>query len=169
VILLKAENTTEGLDNYTSKMMKQLNNTQILRQGYRYVNGMDAYQTFLSMVTDSTEGETQRNEAVNVDISCIRKGGIIFTFFSAASQPDFPTYQYTVSRTIDSFNELRSPGHLKRRPYRLSIRRARQGQTLRTFLSNLGTPAPNWNQIALLNGMELDQPLSDSQLIKIIN
>ena len=86
VVLLKAENTTEGLDNYTSKMMNQLKNTQVLRQGYRYVNGLDAYQTLLSMVTENTEGEEQKDEALNVDISCIRKGGIIFTFFSAASQ-----------------------------------------------------------------------------------
>ena len=152
-------------------MMNQLKNTQILRQGYRYINGMDAFQTLLKMVSENTGGEEEAkgNETLNVDISCIRKGGIIFTFFSAASQPDFPVYQYNIARIIDSFNELRSPGHLKRRPYRLSIRRVRQGQTLRSFLSNLGIPTANWKQIALINGMELDQPLDDNQLIKIFN
>jgi predicted Zn-dependent protease len=169
VILLKAESSAEGLDNYTLDMMNQLKNTRILRQGYRYINGLDAYQTVLSMVTDSDEAEEQNEEAINVDISCIRKGGIIFTFFSAASQTDFPTYRNRIARTIDSFNPLSSPRHLQRRPYRLSIRRVRREQTLRTFLSTLGIPKSQWQPIALINGLEPDHVVSAQQLIKIIH
>ncbi|UCH97336.1 MAG: M48 family metalloprotease [Candidatus Aminicenantes bacterium] len=168
VILLQAESTSEALDSYTGKMMKQLSNPQILREGYRYINGMDAYHTLASMVTDTSGGEGETAQELNVQVSCIRKGGIIFTFFSAASQPDFSTYRYAIDRTVESFNRLTSPGHINRRPYRVAVRRIQYPRSLSDFLSRLGIPRQNWNQIALINGMELNHQLSANQLVKII-
>lgn len=168
VILLRAENTTDALDSYTKKMMNKLSNPQILQEGYRYINGMDAYHSLASMLADTSDKEGQTNQELNVQISCIRKEGIIFTFFSVASQTDYPTYQYTINNTISSFNRLTSPGYLNLRPTRVSIRRSRQNQSLGNFLSTLGIPEKNWKQIALINGMEVNQQLSANQLVKII-
>jgi predicted Zn-dependent protease len=168
VILLQAESTTEALDGYTKKMMNKLSNPQILQEGYRYINGMDAYHSLASMLTDTSEGEAQTNQELNVQVSCIRKEGIIFTFFSAASQADYPTYQYTINNTISSFNRLTSPAYINQTPNRVSIRRSQQNQSLSNFLSTLGIPQNNWKQIAIINGMEVDQQLSVDQLVKII-
>jgi predicted Zn-dependent protease len=168
VILLKAENTTDALDSYTKKMINKMSNPQVLREGYRNINGMNAYHSLASMLTDTSEGERQTNQELNVQISCIRKEGIIFTFFSAASQSDYPTYQYAINRTINSFNRLTSPGYLKQRPHRVTIRRSRQNQSLGNFLLTLGIPEKNWKQIALINGMEVGHQLSAHQLVKII-
>ncbi len=167
VMLLKTENTSEALDSYTRKMMNQLTNPQVHQQGYRYINGLDAYHTLFSTAVDTSE-EPQTGQKLGVQISCIRKGGLVFTFFSAAAQSDFSYYRYTIDRTVDSFGELRSAQHIKRSPQRVTIRRARQGQTLREFLSGQLIPTRDWNQIAIINGMELSQPLTENQLVKIV-
>jgi predicted Zn-dependent protease len=120
------------------------------------------------MLTDTSEGEAQTNQELNVQVSCIRKEGIIFTFFSAASQADYPTYQYTINNTINSFNRLTSPAYINQTPNRVSIRRSQQNQSLSNFLSTLGIPQNNWKQIAIINGMEVNQQLSVDQLVKII-
>jgi predicted Zn-dependent protease len=168
VILLKAESTTESLDSYTKKMIDKLSDPQVLQEGFRYINGMNAYHSLASMLTDTSEGEGETNQELNVQVSCIRKEGIIFTFFSAAAQSDYLTYQYTINDTINSFNRLTSPRYINQRPNRVSIRRSRQNQSLGNFLSTLGIPQKNWKQIALINGMEADQQLSANQLVKII-
>jgi predicted Zn-dependent protease len=168
VILLKAESTTESLDSYTKQMINKLSNPRILQEGYRYINGMNAYHSLASMLTDASGEEGQTNQELNVQVSCIRKEGIIFTFFSAASQSDYPTYQYAISNTISSFNRLTSPGYLNQRPTRVSIRRSRQNQSLGNFLSTLGIPQKYWKQIALINGMEVNHQLSANQLVKIV-
>jgi predicted Zn-dependent protease len=168
VILLKAESTTEALDGYTKKMINKLSNPQILQEGYRYINGMDAYHSLAAMAADTSGEEGQTNQELNVQVSCIRKEGIIFTFFSAASQSDYPTYQYAINNTISSFNRLTSPAYINQTPNRVSIRRSRQNQSLSNFLSTLGIPQKNWKQIALINGMEVDHQLSANQLVKIV-
>jgi predicted Zn-dependent protease len=168
IILLKAENTSESLDSYTKKMINNLSNPQVLQEGYRYINGMNAYHSLASMLTDTSGKEGQTNQELNVQVSCIRKEGIIFTFFSAAAQSDYPTYQYAIDNTINSFNRLTSPRFLKQRPQRVAVRRSRQTQSLGNFLSTLGIPQKYWKQIALINGMEVDQQLSANQLVKIV-
>ncbi len=168
VILLKAESTAESLDSYTKKMINKLSNPQILQEGYGYINGMNAYHSLAAMAADTSGEEGQTAQELNVQVSCIRKEGIIFTFFSAASQSDYPTYQYTINNTISSFNRLTSPGFLNQRPTRVSIRRSRQNQSLGNFLSTLGIPQKYWKQIALINGMEVNHQLSANQLVKIV-
>ncbi len=168
VVLLQAETTTEALDGYTKKMISKLSNPQILQEGYRYINGMDAYHSLASMLTDASGAEGQTAQELNVQVSCIRKEGIIFTFFSAASQSDYLTYQYTINNTISSFNRLTSPAFINQAPNRVSLRRSRGNQSLGDLLSTLGIPEKNRKQIALINGMELGQQLSVDQLVKII-
>ena len=170
VIILKTENTSEPLDSYTQKMMKSISNPQVIQQRYMSVNGLDAYHTLLEFLPSSgesaTEGETS-NE-INVRLSCIRKGSTIFSFFSAAATPDFSTYQHDINNTINSFNGLYSPQHLKRKPLRVYVKRVKRQQSLKNFLLHLVIPNQNWNKISLINAMELDQQLSRNQLVKVI-
>ena len=168
VILLKAESNAESLDGYTKKMLNKLTNPQIIQEGYSYINGMNAYHSLASMLTDTGTGEGQTGQELNVLISCIRKEGIIYTFFSAASQSDYPTYQYAINNTIGSFNHLSNPAYLNQRPNRVSIRRSRRNQTLGNFLSTLRIPRKHWKQIALINGMDVNHQLSANQLVKIV-
>jgi predicted Zn-dependent protease len=170
VIILQAENTSESLDNYTRKMMQRISNPQVLQQNYISINGLDAYHTLMEFspgTSDSTTEQGTSNE-INVRLSCIRKGGTIFSFFSAAAAPDFSTYQNAINNTINSFNRLYSPGHLNRKPLRVFVKRVRRGQSLRNFLSRLRIPNQHWNKISLINAVDLAQQLSPNQMVKVI-
>jgi predicted Zn-dependent protease len=169
VIIFMAENTSESLDNYTAKMKNKLSNPRVIQEGYRYVNGLNAFHSLVqSLITDEESSEDQKKEEIEVGISCIQKEGVVFTFFSATSVADFSTYNYAINNTINSFNRLTSPGHLNRRPQRLFLKRAGTGQTLKDFLSASKIRSQDWKQIALINGMELESPLSPNQLVKVI-
>ncbi len=169
IMILQTEDTTESLDGYSRKMMKTLTNPQVLQQGFGNVNGLNAYHSLLGVVTASDESEeAKKSEDLNVRLSCIRKGGTVFSFFSAASLSDFSRHRYEIDGTVNSFNRLRSTRHLNRKPRRVLVKRVKRARTLRNFLGNWRINKKHWNKIALINGMELNDRLSPSQLIKMI-
>jgi len=170
VIILKAENTSEPLDNYTQKMMQNISNPQVKQQMFMSVNGLDAYHTLLEFSPSSGESNAEEGtgKEINVRLSCIRKGSTIFSFFSAAAASDFSTYQNDINNTINSFNNLYSPNHLNRKPLRVFVKQVKRGQSLKNFLSSLRIPNQHWNQISLINAMDLNQQLSLNQIVKVI-
>ncbi len=169
VIIFMAEGTTESLDSYAGKLKKKLDSPRIINEGYRYVNGMNAYHTLMqSLISDEESSREKQKEEVKVGISCIRKEDIVYTFFSAASLSDFSAYDYAINGAINSFNPLTSRRYLNIGPRRVSVRRVGSGQTLRNFLSALRIRSQVWNKIALINNMELDRQLSPNQLVKVI-
>jgi predicted Zn-dependent protease len=175
VIIFKAEDTTESLDTYSTKMTKSLTNPQVLQQGFLNVNGLNAFHTLLKFSPDTEkpqekeEGEAyQPKEEINVQVSCIRKQGTVFTFFTAAGTSDYSSFQYDINNTVNSFKPLFSPKHLRRRPVRVYVKRARGGETLGRFLQRLRIPNRYWKKIALINGMETHQQLDRNQLVKVL-
>lgn len=166
IMILQAEESGENLDTYTEKKMKNLAQPQIINSGFRYVNGLNAFHTLASVLTGDEESEDQGE--LNVGVSCIRKGGMVYTFFSATEEADYYMYNSVMNSTVSSFKHLNSRRHLNRRPHRLVIKRATSRQTLRNFLTGLGVPQKYWKKIALMNSLELDQEMSRNRLIKII-
>jgi predicted Zn-dependent protease len=167
IILLKAETTNENLNTYAKKMHKNLSNPQIIQEGFRYVNGLNAFHSLIKSYT--LNSEKQASNEMKVLVSCIRKGDVVFTYFSAATLADFSTYQNSIVNTINSFKTLSSSRHLRRSPYRVSIKRVQGNPSLSHFLTTLGVPKKNWKNITLINAMELDQKLKPNQLIKVIH
>jgi predicted Zn-dependent protease len=130
---------------------------------------MNAYHSLLqSSISDEGDSEDQESEELKVGISCIRKEGVVYTFFSASSLSDFSRYDYAINGTINSFNRLTDPRYLKVRPKRVFVKRVNRAQTLRNFLSRARIRSQVWNKIALINSMELDQQLSPNQMVKVI-
>ncbi len=169
LIILKTEDTAESLDSYSQKMMKNLTNPQVIQQGFRYVNGLNAFETMAAFLPAPNEGtQDAKSEEVKVNLTSIRKDNTVFTFFSAASQSDFSKYQPEIKRAVNSFNRLKSTEHLNRKPQRVYLKRVNQSQSLRNFLASLNIPQQNWDKISLINAMELDQPLSQTQTVKVI-
>lgn len=167
VVILQAENTNESLDSYTRRKMESVSNPMVIQQGFHGVNGLNAYHSLFKFQPGSYESETQEQPIV-VRLSCIRKGGTVFSFFSATNESNHFIYRDLIDRSIKSFNHLRSRRHLNTRPARLYIKRSSRRQTLQNFLSRLGVPRKHWNQVVLINHLELNQSLVPNQLVKII-
>lgn len=166
IMILQAEESGEELEAYTQQKMKNLVQPQIINSGFRYVNGLNAFHTLASVLTGEEESDDQSE--LNVRISCIRKGGMIYTFFAATEEADFYTYKRAMNNTVSSFSRLTSRRHLNRKPRRLYVKQANHRQTLRSFLTNLKVPKKFWKNITMINSLGLDQQLSRNRLIKII-
>jgi predicted Zn-dependent protease len=174
VIVLMAEESPDTLDNYTKTLMKEFSNAIDLQQQFGRINGLSAYHTICTLHTPSDskeEEEKEKNsevEDVNMQVSCIRKGGLIFTFLSAANRSDYGAYRYTIRRTVNSFNHLNAPRYLKRKANRVFIEQVRKNTTLRQFLGSTGIHQKRWKTISLINSLDLDSRVSRNQKIKVI-
>lgn len=166
VIILQAEETNQSLDTYSRSKLKEITSPKIHDQGFSTINGFNAYHTLASTVTQTTEGEEQ--DKMNIDVSCIRKGAMVFTFFSASQARDFYAYEQPISRTVNSFRQLRSRRHLDRKPRRLYVVTPRRSIALNQFLRNQRVLQTYWKTISLINGMDLNRQLSPNQPVKII-
>lgn len=166
-IIFQVENSTQDLAEYSRKKMNDIKTPEIIDEGYRTINGFNAFHTLFSMTTQENSDQEERAR-LNISIYCIRKSGSIFTFFSAANHNDFYRVEDQIESTVNSFNPLRIRRHLNRRPQRIFIRRVRRAQTLRQFLSQRNIPQRNWKKIALVNSMSLAQRLAPNQLVKIL-
>jgi predicted Zn-dependent protease len=166
VIIFQAEETEQKLDTYAAKMMESFHSPQVEEQGFRYINGFNSYHSYLSVLTQD-EGE-EKQENMNVDISCIRKDKMVFTFFSAAKPSAYYTHEKAIHRTIDSFRNLTDSRHLSKKPKRIYVRKSRQAQTLRQFLLKRQIPSNIWKKITLINSMPLSTRLTANQAVKII-
>lgn len=166
LILLMAETSNERLDAYAVKIKKEFSNSRVLNERFGTVNGFNAFRSSLYMEPDNSG--SGGGEPVNIGVSCIRKGGIVYSFVSVAKESDYSSYSYSINRTVNSFNALSGSRYIRRNPKRLVVKRVGRAQSLRYFLSNQNIPRGLWKPIALVNGMLLGDRLRRNQLVKVI-
>jgi predicted Zn-dependent protease len=70
---------------------------------------------------------------------------------------------------MSSFKQLTDAGHLNRRPERISIKTISQATTLQQALAGYAVPAARYEDMAILNGMKLSDPLPAGSLLKIVD
>jgi predicted Zn-dependent protease len=173
IILLQSEETTESLENYSKKLMKNLSEPKVIRQGYQYVNGLDAFHSALEYAPPATDDSSQtqnstKQQKMDVNITCIRKSGTVFSFFTLTSEKDYRAYSYDINQTINSFRTLTNSRYINRNPKHVYVKQVGRSQTLSDYLSSLGIPGTSWDRIALMNAMQLNTQLSPNQYIKVI-
>jgi predicted Zn-dependent protease len=69
---------------------------------------------------------------------------------------------------MEGFRDLSDPDKLDVTPDRVRIRSLPQTQTLRRALLAFGTPGEKLEDVALLNGMYLDDTIAAGTLVKVI-
>ncbi|MBN1836787.1 MAG: M48 family metalloprotease [Spirochaetales bacterium] len=102
-------------------------------------------------------------------LSCfIQKDDAVYVFLGYTGQDRFDDYLPYFERTIGGFRNLSDPARIDVRPARLTLRRAPGQGTLRQALQGFGVPSASLEAHAIMNGLELDEPLPAGTLIKIV-
>lgn len=127
------------------------------------VNGLNAF----AMIADQKPQE-QQQAGLRTLIYLIEYGGSIYTMIGASTQARFNTYAQTFQQTIRSFNELTDAEKLNREPERVRIKTVQQAGTLNQVLATFSVPEKRREEIAVLNGMELDERIDKGMLIKVV-
>jgi predicted Zn-dependent protease len=124
------------------------------------INGMPA----VTMVAE------QKQEATTTRVlsSLIQFEGNIFSLMGVSDLSKFGSYEPVFLNTIRNFKELRDSEKLNRKPDSIKIKTIPEQMTLQAAFQNFGMPADRFEELALLNGMQLTDQLSKGMLIKVV-
>lgn len=141
----------------------QQNNLQVLESSQVNVNGHDA----ITMVAD-VKPQQQQAASVRTLSYLIQYNDNIYLMLGASSVGDFNNYSQYFSQTMKNFRELKDASKLNKLPERVRIKTVRQTGTLQQALLNYKVQNKRLEEIAILNGMNLTDRITQNSLIKVI-
>lgn len=160
-VILRAEKSSDKLSQYAQKQTADSQGWRLINEQSLYINGLTSFQQLFEITQEDTDNLKAR-------ISYIRKGSYIYNFISLSSAPNFQKYDYQFGTLIGSFNELRNPKYLNRKPSRIKLFRANGRQTLRNIFQRAGMKEDLWEKFAIQNEMELGAVPPQNVLIKVV-
>ena len=146
----------------------QQNNIRVSNESGNTINGLQAYTVIGAAQQQAQQGQRQA-PPIALEASFIAYGGNVYMIVGMAAQNDFRNYQRDIEYTIGSFAELTDKRKIDRKPERLKIVASKGNQTLQQALLASGIPQGRLEEFAILNGMELAQPLSNGTLFKSVS
>jgi predicted Zn-dependent protease len=169
LIIFSAKKSSMELDNFSKKMITEISNSKVLSQSYRSINGLRALHSELNVKTNNeSTADNSAAQNMKVRLTHIRKGSMIYSFLALSPKSQFISYKNDFSFSIHSFKNLTDKRHLRRKPLRIYTKKVSGKQTLKAFLNRQNVPRKIWKNIAIINLLNLDDTVTQNQLIKII-
>jgi predicted Zn-dependent protease len=160
-IVLQVETSALNLQEYMKKKSANITNARLLSSKSLLVHGLSTLKGLFHVAQD-------QGEAIGAQITCIRKDRLIFTFLSFSPVSTFNRYLPVFNQTNDSFQRLKNPRHLNRKPLRIYLAKADGRMSLKRILATHRIPGRLWQKIGLLNGLELDSIPRRYQTLKLL-
>lgn len=130
------------------------------------VNGLRA----LAVVADQQpqQGQQQQQSAIRTLSYFIQYGDAIYLMLGVSGMNDFNYFSQQFTNSMQSFRQLTDPSKLNRKPDRVRIKTVAQTGTLQQSLAAYTTDTKKLQEMAVLNGMELNDRVEKGTLIKVI-
>lgn len=148
-----------SLDETASKMLQQYKLT-LVESKKESINGFNS----ILMIAD----QKQETGTIRVLSSLIQYEGNIFSLMGISELSKFTNYQPEFLSTIRNFKTLTDSDKLNRKPEVIRIKTVRQQMTVQAAFQNFNVPSTRFEELAILNGMQLSDRLSAGTLIKVI-
>ena len=135
------------------------------------VNGYSALAVVADQQPQQQQMQQQQQQQappIRVLAYFIQDGQNIYNFLGYSAQPDFQQHYSTFNSVINNFRKLTDQTKLNRKPDRVRVKTVDQNGTLKQAFQKLKVPAGQMNELALLNGMELNENVQQGTLIKVI-
>lgn len=130
------------------------------------VNGLQAIMTQCKQVSqDQSTGATQTNMVLSYFIS---HGGLIYIFHGVSTEADFNTYANTMNSSIATFSNLTDASKINVKPQRVQIVKVQRTGTLSDAFAYYRVPQKQYNELSLLNDLELTDQVQVGKMIKIV-
>jgi len=124
------------------------------------VNGLKARKVF-SEIAD-------RSNILRIQSYFIEMSGEVYVFHGFSSSSEFSNYQSTYTKTMIGFNRLKDKAKLKVKPDRVKVVKVKKAGTFNKVLDEFKVPEEEHQEIALLNGMNLNDQIKVNTQIKLI-
>lgn len=125
------------------------------------INGMPA----ILLVADRLQ---EQAATLRVLSSLIQFEGNIYSLMGVTDVANFNSYQAVFAKTIRDFKELRDSEKLNRKPDVIKIKSVPNTMSLEAALKYYGMSAERFEELSLLNGMQLTDQVSKGMLIKVV-
>ena len=124
------------------------------------VNGLNA----IAMVAD----QKQEQGTLRTLSYVIQHNNILYHLIGVSSLADFNTYANTFAASMQNFRNLTDPAKLNKKPERVRVKSIKQASTLEQALRVSNVPQARFEEMAILNGMNLKDKIPAGGLIKVI-
>ncbi len=124
------------------------------------INGLPA----LELVADQVS-ETASMRTLNY---FIQYGGLIYHFLGASATADYSSYVSAFQNTGKQFRALTDASKLNKKAERVRIKTVAQAGTLKQVLTSFNMPAARHEELAILNGMALNEQVAGGTKIKVV-
>lgn len=131
------------------------------------VNGLPAIAILADVDQDNTNG-AQQTEAIKVLTYLISYDQKVFMFHGVSAKTDFNNYFGQFQNTMKTFKQLTDVTKINRKPTTVRIVTLNAPMTLQQALTENKMPSARFNELAMLNGMELSSKLEKGTLIKVL-
>jgi predicted Zn-dependent protease len=147
------------LEETANKLLEQYNLT-LVESKEENINGLNS----ILMIAD------QKQEAGTIRIlsSLIKYEGNIYSLLGISELSKFTKYQPEFLSTIRNFKQLTDTDKLSRKPEVIRIKTVPKQMTLQAAFQNFNMPESRFQELAILNGMLLNDELSKGMLIKVV-
>ena len=129
------------------------------------VNGYSA----IAMVSDQQAQQDQSGQTVpgaRIVTYLIQKDNYIYVFHGLSEQQNFNNYISTFKRTMTNFDNLTDRSKINVVPTRLAVKEVPQTATLEQALRSLNASIRYFEELAIVNGMQLSDQVTRGMLIK---
>lgn len=154
----------QSLDAAAQAVVKD-NQINVLENSNRPVNGFPAI-AIAGEVVQQAEG--QATQTLGVVLYLIQYNNLIYKFTGITAKADLASFAGIFRNTMTSFNVLTDQSKINKLPTRIKIVGAKRNTTLQEALVDYGQSQAKFNELAVLNGMELTTPLTTGYLFKIL-
>lgn len=154
-----------SLENAAQTLLQKYQLTAV-QSGRETVNGMNA----IAMVADQNPQQQQQQQQASVRtlIYLIQYGNNIYTMIGASAKETFSGYGNSFQNVMRSFDQLTDQEKLNREAERIRIKTIDRATTLQNALSGYQIPDKRHEELAVLNGMRLNDRLEAGTMIKIV-
>lgn len=162
MILTLAKGTS--LQEAATSFMNQ-NGLQPLEAKETSVNGLSA----LAVVADTKQqAQQQQQQPLRTLSYFIRYGDAIYLLIGVSAKADFNAYMYFFTASQQSFQVLNDPAKINKKPERIRLRTVSTSSTLEEVFRSQNIDTKRYNELAILNGMQLTDRVDAGTLIKVV-
>lgn len=134
---------------------------QVVSSRETSVNGLPA-------VMVEAQQQNQQGGVIRTLSYFIQHNGSIYHMIGAAGAADFNNYSSYFMNTMQSFRNLTDPARINKKAERIRLKTVRQETTLEQALRGFNAPEKRLNELAILNGMALNDKVAAGTMIKLI-
>nr|MDQ3101717.1 peptidase M48 [Bacteroidota bacterium] len=128
------------------------------------VNGLPAHM----LIAEVPAQPDQQQPAIRTLSYFIQYDGKMYSIMGISAAQDFNSYSPKFTQVATSFAPLTDTEKLNREPDRIKIETVAQRRTLGQVLKGYQVPEARLEELAILNGMQLDENVDKGTLIKTI-